>query len=46
VLYIESGSPYTADAEKLMRYLYDMFAEENKQELFKKICSDQNINLD
>jgi hypothetical protein len=29
-----------------MRYLYDMFAEGNKQELFKKICSDQNINLD
>jgi tetratricopeptide (TPR) repeat protein len=45
-LYIESGSPYTADAEKLMRYLYDMFAEENKQERFKKICSDNNINLD
>lgn len=45
-LYIESGSPYTADAEKLMRYLYNMFAEENKQELFKKICSDNNINLD
>ena len=44
-LYKESKSPYTADAEKVMNYLYSFFKEEGKEDRFKQICKDRNINL-
>ena len=45
-LYRTSKSPYVADAEKVMQYLYAMFEEQNKIEDFKRICKERNINLE
>lgn len=44
-LYKEAGSPYVADAEKVMQYLYNMFEEQDKEDRFKEICKEQNIKL-
>ena len=44
-LYKESKSPYEADAKKVMRYLYKIFEEQNKKELFEKVCEEHNIKL-
>ena len=44
-LYKEAGSPYVADAEKVMQYLYGLFQEQGITEQFEKICEEQNIKL-
>ncbi|WP_461597296.1 tetratricopeptide repeat protein [Winogradskyella sp.] len=45
ILYKESKSPYTADAEKVMQYLLTLFKEQDKVDSFKKICKDRDIEL-
>lgn len=44
-LYKEQGSPYIADAEKVMSYLYSLFENENKIDKFKEICEEKNIKI-
>lgn len=44
-LYKESKSPYSADAEKVMQYLFSLFKEQDKVDSFKKICEDRDIEL-
>lgn len=44
-LYRKSQSPYVADAEKVMQYLYNMFEAKNEEDRFKEICKEQNINI-
>ncbi len=44
-LYDISKSPYKADAEKVINYLYGDFKKNNKEEDFKKICKENNVNL-
>lgn len=44
-LYRESSSPYVADAEKVMQYLYGLFEEQNKEDRFKKICKERDIKI-
>ena len=44
-LYLDSNSPYSADAEKMIGFLYRMFVKENKEDLFNKICTDNNLNI-
>jgi tetratricopeptide (TPR) repeat protein len=44
-LYKESKSPYTADAEKVMNYLFNLFKEQNKTDSFEKICKERNIKI-
>jgi tetratricopeptide (TPR) repeat protein len=44
-LYKESKSPYMADAEKVMKYLYGLFEEQNKTDSFEEICKNRNIKI-
>lgn len=44
-LYKESKSPYSADAEKVMNYLYTLFEKQNKTDRFKEICEERDIKL-
>lgn len=44
-LYKESNSPYVADSQKVMKYLKTLFKEQNKTDIFEKICKEQNIKL-
>jgi len=44
-LYQESKSPYAADAKKVMKYLYNLFKEQNKTDSFEDICKNRNIKL-
>lgn len=45
-LYQKSNSPYQADAQKLIAYLYDAFREVGKVAEFEKICKDNELNLE
>ena len=44
-LYKKSNSPYFADAEKVIKLLYKAFESEDRVEEFKKICADNDVNL-
>lgn len=44
-LYKESKSPYAADAQKVMQYLYTLFEEQNKTDSFEAICKERGISL-
>jgi len=44
-LYKESNSPYTADAKKVMNYLYSLFKEQDKIARFEEICKERGITL-
>lgn len=44
-LYKQQGSPYIADAEKVISYLYSLFENENMIDKFNEICEEKNINI-
>lgn len=44
-LYKKAESPYQADAEKLMGYLFSEFEKKGKEESFKRICEENNLKL-
>nr|WP_321245180.1 tetratricopeptide repeat protein [uncultured Psychroserpens sp.] len=44
-LYRESKSPYAADAQKVMQYLYALFEEQNKTDNFEAICKERGVKL-
>lgn len=45
-MYRKINSPYVADAEKVMRYLKQLFQQENKSEEFNTILEKHEISLD
>lgn len=44
-LYKSSKSPYQADAQKVINYLYADFEKANRTAEFKKICKENNIDF-
>ncbi|MFK5981692.1 MAG: tetratricopeptide repeat protein [Flavobacteriaceae bacterium] len=45
-LYKKSDSPYQADAERLITFLFSEFKKNGKEKEFKKICKENNLKLD
>jgi tetratricopeptide (TPR) repeat protein len=46
VLYTKSNSPYRADAENLIVYIYKKMKEKNQIDEFRKIMNENNINFE
>ncbi len=44
-LYGEANSPYQADAERFIVFLFSEFKKNEKEDVFKKICKENNIEL-
>jgi tetratricopeptide (TPR) repeat protein len=45
-LYIKINSPYRADADKTINYIYHQMKKDGKEKQFKDILKDNNINAD
>ncbi|MBL0146800.1 MAG: tetratricopeptide repeat protein [Chitinophagaceae bacterium] len=43
-LYIEMGSPYRVDAEKMINYIYTQMKKNGKEDIFNKILKENKIN--
>lgn len=44
-LYKQQGSPYIADAEKVVSYLYNLFEKDDIIDKFNEICKERNVNI-
>jgi tetratricopeptide (TPR) repeat protein len=45
-LYVEHGSPYRTDAEKIIGYNYQQLKKLGKEEVFEEIMKKENMNVD